>query len=85
MQESAEDGIDLSFPKNSTDFWRWVAGKRVTEGPRGDFIQDTRDLLDCEFMTLERINSKYWSAGDEAKKQGNALEREYKKEMTLGR
>ena len=85
MQESAEDDIDLSFPKNSKDFWRWVAGKRVTEGPRGDFIQDTRDLLDCEFMTLERITAKHWSACDEAKKQGNALEREYKKEMTLGR
>lgn len=85
MQESAEDDIDLSFPKNSKDFWRWVAGKLVTEGPRGDFIQGTCDLLDCEFMTLERINSKYWSASDEAKKQGNALEREYKKEMTLGR
>lgn len=83
IQESAEKDIDLDFPKNSKDFWRWVAGKRAAEGPRGDFIQDTRDLLDCEFMTLERINSKYWSACDEAKKQGNALEREYKKEMTL--
>jgi len=85
MQESPEDDIDLRFPKDSKDFWRWVAGKRVTEDPRGDFIQDTRDLLDCEFMTLERITSKYWSACDEAKKQGNALEREYKKEMILGR
>ena len=85
MQESAEDDIDLRFPKNSKDFWRWVAGKRAAEGPRGDFIHNTRDLLDCEFMTLERITSKHWSACDEAKKQGNALERAYKKEMTLER
>lgn len=83
IQESTEKDLNLDFPKNSKDFWRWVAGKRVTESPRGDFIQETRDLLDYEFMTLERINSKYWSACDEAKKQGNALEREYKKEMTL--
>lgn len=85
MQESPEHDIDLRFPKNSKDFWRWVAGKRITGGPRGDFIQDTRDLLDCEFMPLQRITSRYWSACDEAKKQGNALEREYKKEMTLER
>ena len=85
MQESAEDDIDLDSPPNSKDYWRWVAGKRITESPRGDFIKETRDLLDRESMTLERINSKYWSACNEAKKQGNALEREYKKEMTLER
>ena len=85
MQESSEHDIDLRFPRNSKDFWRWVAGKRITGTPRGDFIKDTRDLLDCESMTLERITSRYWNACNEAKKQGNALEREYKKEMTLER
>ena len=85
MQESSGHDIDLRFPKSSKDFWRWVAGKRITESPRGDFIKETRKLLDCESMTLEQINSEYSSACNEAKKQGNALEREYKKEMTLGR
>ena len=45
-------------------FWHWVAARRATDTPNGDFVRDTRDILDmyngdekeCEWRFHARAN-----------------------------
>lgn len=30
---------------STPEFWRWIATRKAHDNPRGDFIRDTRDLM----------------------------------------
>ena len=36
-------------------FWDWVGSRRAHDNPRGDFIRDTRDLLNAGVHPGERL------------------------------
>ncbi|MCY4094238.1 MAG: hypothetical protein OXG05_03840 [Gammaproteobacteria bacterium] len=57
------------------EFWAWVASQEVTDTPRGDFIQDTKDILDAGNDPSVRI----MSACAEAQREYQAMLDEYPK------
>ena len=36
-------------------FWHWVASRTANDNPRGDFILDTRDLMQARFCPETRL------------------------------
>ena len=38
------------------DFWEWVAARQDPETPRGDFIRDTRFLVEAGLEPCERVH-----------------------------
>ena len=59
------------------DFWKWVVSLRAGDNPRGDFIRETRALLDIDVDPGTRIAS---SACPEAQEELDKLEKRYQKE-----
>ena len=39
---------------DTTEFWEWVVTRRVTDTPRGDFINDTRSLWNAKKVILTK-------------------------------
>lgn len=69
---------------NTIEVLRWVAGRRAHDNPRGDFIHDTRDLLDMldngtidEDRVLARLASACYPARQEWEKLKRAFLREH--------
>ncbi|MDE0004587.1 MAG: hypothetical protein OXQ29_18005 [Rhodospirillaceae bacterium] len=57
-------------------FWFWVAGRKAHDNPRGDFIYDTRDLLERGIDPDTRI----MSGCGEAKVQYERLKSQWERE-----
>lgn len=72
------------MPEDIPGFFEWVATtRRVTDTPRGDFVQDTKDLWRL-LKDEAKCGAHYVShACAEAKEQGEKLRRQYKREFGL--
>ena len=62
----------------STDFWEWVCTRRAHDNPQGDFIRDTRDLLNRG----KDPDAHIVSACSEARVEHYKLKREWEREMS---
>ena len=54
-------------------FWRWVCSRPAHDTPRGDFIRDTRDLIDMDISPGSRMHR----ACEEATREYRALCRQW--------
>ena len=58
-------------------FWKWVAKKKAGRNPRGDFIRDTRDVIEMGANPDEKIIG----ACNEAKDEYDKLKIEFVKKV----
>lgn len=64
-------------PRHTDEFWSWVAGRRVTDTPRGDFIEDTRSLVGAGIDPRDRLHRL--GSNPEGEAVLKHLEKQYKK------
>ena len=62
-----------------SDFWSWVGGRNAGDNPRGDFIRDTKSLLDAGINPDTRLDR----AVERAEEEHDLLWRRYAKENNL--
>lgn len=68
------DGVTVKGAMRANDpFWRWVVSRKAGDDPRGDFIRDTRDLLNNGGDPEPRIAT----ACPEAQAEYERLRRQY--------
>ena len=67
----------MKEPRLTDKFWDWVVKRRVTDTPRGDFIEDTRSLVGAGKDPRERLDRLRENPEGEAVLK--RLERQYKK------
>lgn len=65
-------------------FYSWVAARRANDNPRGDFIEDTRDLLRAG-LTGRECRTRLLNGCPEAMAEAVKLAREYRRAMRRGR
>ena len=56
-------------------FWQWVAKRNAHDNPRGDFIRDTRELVEAGIDPGTRIGS----ACNEAREEHGRLLKEFQR------
>ena len=67
-------------------YMRWVAGLNAGDNPRGDFIEDTRDLLsacDKGVLTAQDLAVRLYQACPEAQVEDRKLQRTYRRATGL--
>lgn len=47
-------------------FWHWVAAWRSTDTPNGDFVRDTRDMLDMYNGDEKECERRFYARADYA-------------------
>lgn len=62
-------------------FWQWVCQRRAFDNPRGDFIRDTRDLVDAGIDPETRIHRL--RSNPEAERQYRRLLKGYQREKAV--
>ena len=66
-------------PTMDSAFWQWVASRKVTDTPRGDFIGDTRDLMAAGVNPTEQLDS--YSTCSEARAIAKRMFKAYQKQL----
>lgn len=82
--------IDLLAEKRTADhalldpeFWQWVIARRAGRDPRGDFIRDTRSLLEACGLDIEMLRARLFAGCDEARHQCLLLQDRYMRTRRL--
>ena len=61
-------------------FWEWVCNRRAHDNPRGDFVRDTRYLMECARDPNEHLwGPGTWEAREEYRKLVQQYQRQHKK------
>ena len=68
---------------NTSDFWQWVCKRKAFDNPRGDFIRDTRDLMDAGIDPDTRLHRL--SSNPEGERQYRKLLKNYEREKDMER
>ena len=58
---------------DNSKFWRWVCSRRAHDTPRGDFIRDTRFLVEIDIDPESRLGR----ACEDAKREYRRLRRQW--------
>ena len=77
--------ISCTYGNNDMDraeFWKWVYNRKAHDNPRGDFIRDTRDLMDMD-IDPETRTQRIWQSGGEILEAYKGLQEEFRKEKNL--
>ena len=64
-------------------FFAWICTRRACDNPRGDFIRDTRDMvdmLDKGIVDESRVNYRLLTGCEEAHVEHHRLARQYERE-----
>ena len=67
----------MKEPRQTDEFWDWVVERRVTDTPRGDFIEDTRSLVGTGIDPRDRLDRL--RGNPEGEVVLKRLEKQYKK------
>ena len=62
------------------DFWKWVYSRRAQDNPRGDFIRDTRVVMDAGARSPDEA---LWGGCIEARVEHDRLWRQYARENSV--
>ena len=65
---------------DTTEFWEWVVTRRVTDTPRGDFINDTRSLWKAQKGDPYEMAIAFHNGSHKARAEGFNLARQYLKQ-----
>ena len=68
---------------NTSEFWQWVYRRKAFDNPRGDFIRDTRDLIDADIDPETRIHRLH--SNPEGERQYRKLLKNYEREKEIER
>lgn len=84
-----ERELDQPVLEYDAAFFEWICARKAHDNPRGDFIQDTRDMVrwlkdssdakEVEFW-IDRINLRLYQGCDSAHRQFYRLARQYQRE-----
>ena len=79
MQQEPDVSREDAYVAERQRFWAWVASRRDGDNPRGDFIRDTRDILNSIYPDMRNPDNSIMEACAEADAEYRMLQREWKR------
>ena len=83
-ENMTREDIAKSGVFGNEEYWEWVTTRKVTDNPRGDFIEDTISAWRATKGDADEMAAKFWSGSHEAKTEGYKLARQFLKQKDAG-